>query len=480
MGKKNNIDTAILIGIVFGVSFGFLISLFIDIIKDIIVYGFLTTLVSENLHYNFSSQVNLIIIIVSTFCFVLLSVTILCKTDKNEKREKQVETAEQNESRIRENLNVLSMSNDWDSFFLSQENLDYFLQPESTNFFVDILVKNTLKEIEEKKRINNKPTITAYESYISQVANMEKPHDSFNRVFCWSKNILCENLIYKMRVAETYENYVCYNLAYQLVDKTCIIYRLVDDIDFAFPTEVKEHHPFGFLYSYFSCYTLNKNAWNLLVEAKSITGVPQISITGVPQIDNKTVPHIWSEYKLHIWNEYELYERYLYTLGEQSKVDYNENQQSIGIKVALTFIEWSEEKKRKIEEKNRRLEAYRKRKDAELKYQENIHKTNISYSTRGCSAYMNIPKSVCLSCGGTGFHEHTDYYGNFIRDFCPDCNGTGYLGGYAGDPSGTLKARCISCGGMGFYEYTNNWGGVERRRCVDCRGTGYMIPGWGT
>lgn len=90
---------------------------------------------------------------------------------------------------------------------------------------------------------------------------------------------------------------------------------------------------------------------------------------------------------------------------------------------------------------------------------------------------MNTPRTRCFSCGGSGFREYTDRFGDFKRDFCPDCNGTGFLNGYASTPS--LKARCISCGGTGFRQYTNSWGEIERTYCADCRGTGYMTDGWG-
>ena len=86
----------------------------------------------------------------------------------------------------------------------------------------------------------------------------------------------------------------------------------------------------------------------------------------------------------------------------------------------------------------------------------------------------NYPR-VCVSCGGTGFCNGINSFGEQVRNFCPDCNGKGYVG----DSTVTLKARCISCGGMGFREHTNIYGEVGRTPCIDCRGTGYMITGWG-
>lgn len=505
MGKKNNIQTAILIGIFFGVTFGFVLSLIIEIIRDCIVNGFLTTLNSENFNYNWKSSVNILIISISIFFFGTLSLIILCKPKNIEKKESKIETPEEKEIRIRENLKALSVSNDWDSFFLAQENRDYFYETVTgtiksgmKNYFVDILVEKTLTEIEEKKRIGDKPTIKVYESYISHVEKMESPSDDyFWYVFCWTKNELCKNLIQKMRDSETYEDYVFYSLTYMLVDETYITFRLREDIDTALREENFKHNPFTYgFFDYFSYYTLSKDSWNMLYEAKNIIGLPQVDIIDCT----------------HMRTEYELYENYLYNeeflynkegLEIQFKFDDTENQQSVESKAILSFIEWTEEKKhkleeeqkrkieeenkrieverkRKIEEENRRIEVERKRRDAELKAPENICKTNIRYSTGGIGVNMNIPRPVCISCGGTGFHEYNDYYGDFKRVFCPDCNGTGYQGGYAGDPSSSPKARCISCGGMGFYLYKNDFGEVERRHCVDCRGTGYMISGWGT
>ena len=97
-----------------------------------------------------------------------------------------------------------------------------------------------------------------------------------------------------------------------------------------------------------------------------------------------------------------------------------------------------------------------------------------------CGDYNMLPIR-CASCGGTGFHQFTNMWGEFERKFCVDCNGTGYLNGNGGIPgSGMMTSRCISCGGTGFRQFTNMWGESEQRTCVDCRGTGYMIPGWGT
>ncbi len=159
-----------------------------------------------------------------------------------------------------------------------------------------------------------------------------------------------------------------------------------------------------------------------MVEAKSITGLPQI--------DNKTVPHIWSEY--------ELYERYLYTLGEQSKVDYNENQQSIEIKVALTFIEWTEEKKRKIEEEKRKIEEEKKRNET-LRKIKSLPPEKCSYcGGTGIKSYGTLTYK-CSACDGKGIRNAD---GSIINDGtrpCPDCYGTGRIG----------QNTCYKCKGLG-------------------------------
>lgn len=272
-----------------------------------------------------------------------------------------------------------------------------------------------------------------------------------------------------MRDAETYEDYVCYKLAYEYV-----VHQ-----------EKYTYSPFGFLFNYLSYLTLSKDSWNLLFEAKSITGLPQI--------DTKEIPP-------HIWSEYELYEKYLYELegpnaryvnallGVKSQNDVDKIEKTV---IHLSFNEWTEAKKRKseeekkhkieeeekhrLEEESRRIAAEKKRKATELKARENSYVANIGYSIGGGRTYMNMPPRVCVFCGGTGFRYGTNSFGESVRNYCVDCNGTGYINGL-----GTMQSRCIFCGGTGFHEYTDTFGFLQRRSCLDCGGTGYMIPGWGT
>lgn len=89
-----------------------------------------------------------------------------------------------------------------------------------------------------------------------------------------------------------------------------------------------------------------------------------------------------------------------------------------------------------------------------------------------------LQPSICLSCGGTGFREFTNDWGQLERSYCVDCNGTGYFRDPYSPISPKSIPRCLSCGGKGFHEFRNDLGYIERKYCVDCKGTG-SLSGWG-
>ena len=341
---------------------------------------------------------------------------------------------------------------------------------------IKALTENIMEEIEQNKQTGTnitKQTINAI-SKIKYDLNDTNESLTYSKILEQANSEIIEKLEEKIEEATTFDDYTFY----------VNVREIFDPIDLFF--QFKDCDP-----SNISFYRLTKDTWKALSEAKPIATKSEreqskqyLYLFQYKMDEIKNPSHKYSFFDPTIEDlksiaEWKIEEEKRKREEEQRILEeIQRRQEEKRRKQEKKRRKQEEKQKRKIEEENRRIEVERKRRDAELKAPENICKTNIRYSTGGIGVNMNIPRPVCISCGGTGFHEYNDYYGDFKRVFCPDCNGTGYQGGYASDLS--LKARCISCGGTGFRQFTNSWGEIERRSCVDCRGTGYMIDGWGT